>query len=140
VSCCAGKCCAAFPYTTTPEKLQKRWQNVRRPLTKREAGWERDDLYIADMLIELPHEEVMDLGQEFDLWKAIDNKPDGSYPMYTCRHWDPSSKLCMAYEKRPRMCAEFPYDKSCEHGCGARAEPHTQIKWLAIRVKQVASK
>lgn len=47
--------------------------------------------------------------------------PDGDEGLYACKVWDPSTRLCMEYERRPRMCRGYPdYGKGgrCEHdGC-----------------------
>ena len=34
---------------------------------------------------------------------------------FTCRHWDPETKLCGIYESRPEMCRDFPDEG--EGGC-----------------------
>lgn len=37
---------------------------------------------------------------------------------FTCRHWDPASRLCTVYDRRPRMCRDYPHARMCDHGCG----------------------
>jgi len=47
---------------------------------------------------------------------------------YTCRHFDPATKNCTAYNERPDMCRNYPYsgakeDGSCKYkGCTRRCE------------------
>lgn len=37
---------------------------------------------------------------------------------FTCRNWDPETKLCGIYEKRPDMCRNFPDEEGCDlPGC-----------------------
>lgn len=38
---------------------------------------------------------------------------------FTCRHWNPETKLCGIYETRPAMCRDFPEkDNPCGNpGC-----------------------
>ena len=61
-------------------------------LRKDPEEWE-DGPYIAAMLI--PQEEPLH---------------------FTCKHHDPESLLCMAYEARPEMCRNFPKKpKDCDN-------------------------
>lgn len=32
---------------------------------------------------------------------------------YSCNYWDSETRLCTAYEHRPKMCSEYPYDGIC---------------------------
>lgn len=37
---------------------------------------------------------------------------------YTCRHYNRKTGDCMAYDRRPKMCREYPYGRGCEYpGC-----------------------
>lgn len=50
---------------------------------------------------------------------------------YTCNYWDKETRLCTAYEKRPLMCSEFPYDGICGV-CGMKgpkAGEEAQLVW-----------
>jgi Fe-S-cluster containining protein len=38
---------------------------------------------------------------------------------FDCRYFDRESRRCIAYDRRPEMCREFPYDGLC-HLCGGR--------------------
>ncbi|NUO50701.1 MAG: YkgJ family cysteine cluster protein [Polyangiaceae bacterium] len=38
--------------------------------------------------------------------------------IWTCAHFDVETRNCGIYEKRPRMCREYPYGRPCElPGC-----------------------
>jgi Fe-S-cluster containining protein len=101
---CLGKCCALFTYTSTPEELrEKPWKG---------DNTQRDNLYIADMLIQLTPEEAQERAERFDTSNK-DNLDYTKVPWYTCKHWDEDTMLCGAYEDRPRMCRDFPYGNVC---------------------------
>lgn len=118
MSGCTGNCCAVFHWSTPPEKLRARWTGVMGPLTEEESRMERDALYIADMLVPLSPSQAIqrfqdfgfapDAGKDFDLRDWLDRDT-----AYTCRHWDEQTKLCTAYEDRPKMCADYPYGQPC---------------------------
>lgn len=38
-------------------------------------------------------------------------------PYFRCVAWDRKTKLCTIYEQRPKLCRDFPYDRTCQH-CG----------------------
>lgn len=85
-------------------------------------SWLRDDRYIADMLIPLTPEEAdarLDrLG--ISTLRFADWHYKESAELFTCRHWDETTRLCTAYESRPAMCSEYPYERPCEW-CGKDA-------------------
>lgn len=110
---CEGKCCSVFTYTSTPEQLRiEPWRGTQS---------QRDNLYVADMLIPLTAEEAKERSLRFDVSGAED-RDYSKLQWYTCRHWDESTMLCTAYEDRPPMCREFPYGKPCDHGCAYEIE------------------
>jgi Fe-S-cluster containining protein len=104
---------------------------------------------IADMLIEitpaeaaarleaagavLPEDENLNMVK----WAEGIEQAGGHYPLYTCRHWDPQTKLCTVYDERPAMCRDYPYDGRCNADCACSYTPptETRTKWQAIRVK-----
>lgn len=65
------------------------------------------------MLIPLTREEATERAREFDLF--ADTSEWGDFTAYKCRHWDENTTLCTAYDERPRMCAQYPYGKACQH-------------------------
>lgn len=46
------------------------------------------------------------------------DKSDEGLSRYTCKAWDPETKLCTVYDTRPGMCERFPHDMTCWI-CGA---------------------
>jgi Fe-S-cluster containining protein len=40
---------------------------------------------------------------------------------FRCTAWDPETRLCTIYERRPKLCREFPYRDPCPH-CGLEPE------------------
>jgi Fe-S-cluster containining protein len=111
---CSGVCCAAFPWKRSPAQL------VVYPA---EAGGstQAESRYIADMLVPLSPEQAKARHERFGVGYARTEYgravASGRY-WYTCKHWNEDTKLCGAYDDRPMMCREFPYDNECEHGCG----------------------
>lgn len=115
VSGCDGRCCSVFNYSATLDELRARDTDEAR--------------YLVDMLIPLTPEQAKERALRFgatpppgytlDQWAAAGQA-------YTCRHWDEDTRLCTAYETRPKMCSDYPYARRCEHGCGCYA-PQTVI-------------
>lgn len=104
---CSGACCAVFyiPHTI---------RDFKRRVAK---GGIEDGEYIADMLIPLTVEQARERAARFGSNPRILKKKEGHH--FTCRHWDEETRLCGAYDSRPRMCAEYPYGDVCElaDGC-----------------------
>lgn len=90
MSRCTGHCCRAFPLSCTLEEL-------RAPDTKL-----IDAAFVADMLIPLGKRPG----------------PSGELrEVYTCRHLSAGGD-CTVYERRPRVCWEYPYSRECNvEGC-----------------------
>lgn len=42
---------------------------------------------------------------------------DAEWVSFTCRNWDPDTRLCLIYDQRPAMCSRYPYDGVCGY-CG----------------------
>lgn len=107
---CDGRCCAVFYFPSSPAQI-------------RAKGFKRyvDGKTISRMLVPLDREAAKKRIEAFsisppggtDEW--ID-RAEGS--IYTCKHWDEDSRLCTIYDKRPQMCADYPYRGTCQHGCG----------------------
>lgn len=91
---CTGKCCQEFVIGNHDS-----YEEIAKRSNERDVG--DPNKQIADMLI------VTDYYNQEDV------------PRFTCRYWDPHSRLCTNYEKRPRMCSDYPYRVECPH-CGAR--------------------
>lgn len=85
----------------------------------RQRGWP-DDAFLADMLIGLTSEEAQERVERFEVtlpegYTAAEWGDAGS--IYTCRHWNEQTRLCGAYGDRPKMCADYPYGRQCQHDC-----------------------
>lgn len=122
---CRGACCALFPlappadWDETPERRYIRDMLI--PLTEEEAVARYARLGYGDRL---PWEPAR-LGPEQTLW--------------TCRHWDEQTRLCTAYEARPRMCRDYPYTGACERdACSYAAPPDVEKSWRAYYARQAA--
>lgn len=104
---CAGACCSVFPMSHSALQMMARG-----------ASTDPEATYILDMLIPLTRDEARErtarLGYE---WPERD-WPEGAYDLFTCRHWDEATRLCTAYDSRPKMCSNYPYGPTCERGCG----------------------
>jgi Fe-S-cluster containining protein len=46
---------------------------------------------------------------------------------FACRYFDKETRRCIAYDRRPAMCREFPETGTCGH-CGGRFAPGTHVK------------
>jgi Fe-S-cluster containining protein len=110
---CAGYCCAVFTFTSTPAQIRERIA---------EKKCSRDDPMLADMLIPLSFEDAQARAAEFHLPSSPAIAEVARWtedtPLYTCKHWDETTRLCTIYESRPMMCRDFPYGRECGHGCG----------------------
>jgi Fe-S-cluster containining protein len=106
---CSGACCAVFPLSLTYDRLRDRWP------------WITDGDFILDMLVPLDLVAAAERSIEFDGQLTL--TPGREY--FTCRHWDPDTRLCTVYDQRPDMCRRYPYRNGCDHGCsvvGKRTE------------------
>lgn len=98
---CSGACCAVFYIPHTMGDLQR----------KAAKGELQDGAYIADMAIPLTVEEARARAAKFGGNPRILKRNAGHH--FTCRHWDEKTKLCTAYDARPKMCSEYPYGEVC---------------------------
>lgn len=111
---CRGDCCAVFTFLDVDHP---RFPRIR------------DAEFLADMLIPLSLIEAAErmdrLGVEphwsdssaFDWDGRSLSQPERR--LMTCRHWDETTRLCTAYENRPEMCRDYPYDDAaCDYQCG----------------------
>jgi Fe-S-cluster containining protein len=116
---CDGKCCAVFP-------LQKG------AIERLNAGGNgADGPFIIDMLIPLTRAQARRRAARFGFrlpWRRLP-KSD----LFTCRHWNETTRLCGVYSRRPRMCRDYPYDKGCDHpDCCYVASQRTRARWRRI--------
>lgn len=59
--------------------------------------------------------------ERMDVCPLSGNKLGKIHRLYSCRHWDEHSGLCRAYDQRPTMCRNFPYEGKCVI-CGKKSE------------------
>jgi Fe-S-cluster containining protein len=88
---CSGNCCSEFYLPFDKEAIAL--------IT--DAPGETEIAYIKDMVIHLT-----------DFVNPVNGDKGG---LYTCKHWNSVTKLCKEYEKRPRMCRDYPYGKKCQY-------------------------
>ena len=115
---CPGHCCAVF-----------RLQHSQSELIEKAKTGDRDDKYIADMVVPLTDEEVVNRSKAY----GFDYKPNTEGHDFTCRHWDEESMLCKEYDDRPVMCADYPYEKDCGRGCSYKPEPDVIERYKSMR-------
>lgn len=105
---CTGACCAVFTIGDVADPAS--WDSVV------------DGPYIRDMLIPLTREEALERAERFGA--PLDQAdPTPGWSPHTCRHFDDETRLCTAYEQRPKMCRDYPYASGCHHGCGFCSAP-----------------
>lgn len=94
---CGGQCCRGFYIGFDVRAYGLKYQEIVNwrdydPVNNVLEPWMVEHVTIAEMLVPLMQE------------------PD-EMPLYTCRNLDTATGLCTIYERRPRMCSEYPaYD------------------------------
>lgn len=116
---CGGHCCQKFFLPFSPTELHEAYKvwhdNHERPTMSMEAA-PRPKLYsdiwlIYPMVIPLGHFEEPPIRQIVPV--------HGSGYWYSCKNWDPKTKLCTIYDDRPAMCRDYPYQQGCNYqACG----------------------
>lgn len=141
MSRCTGHCCERFNLPYSMGELQRYAQAIReeKSLFILDNGKEKftpsngeEILQVANMII---FKEWSKIGMDGNLiGKLIEAKSsietlesrgfrideDGDLitPIYTCKHFDMTTRNCTNYENRPTMCRDYPYDRKCDHkGC-----------------------
>lgn len=115
---CAGACCSVFP-------MHKDF-----PMFTRKTPATGDQAYILDMLIPLTRRQAVARSRR--LGYPDPPKYGPKYGLFTCKHWNEETRLCGDYENRPKMCADYPYGRACERGCGFTTErAHDGWEWDA---------
>lgn len=136
---CDGRCCAVFPLSwgVMGEDGIATWLD--------EGHTTEERAFIADMLIPLNKIEATqrwaDMGYTEPLALLEDDRP-----LWTCRHWNTETRLCDAYEQRPKhLCADFPYGDACHHKSCNYRQPISYLvgkahrEWEALSGPQVGS-
>jgi Fe-S-cluster containining protein len=111
---CQGNCCVTFVYGM-----------LKHEETANEERSDYDGIFIKDMLVPLSNADaearyrrLIPLEQQVQLHLDHFANPENEGLYYMCRHWDEQTRLCTAYNSRPRMCSDYPYGRPCEHNCG----------------------
>lgn len=93
---CSGHCCERFNLPYSPEEFERK-------LKEHQSGRInlKDIEIIQPMLVYLGVSDVYCNGEKMN---------GGETHFYTCKHY--SAGNCGIYDKRPRMCSEFPYEDS----------------------------
>lgn len=100
---CGGRCCSDFVISQTPEEIGWRYTwGVARILAGEDGPEDWESVTVAEMVVRI-------------------DEDDERGPRYTCANLLPSG-LCGAYDRRPRMCRDYPgygIGGSCDQ-CGFR--------------------
>lgn len=121
MSRCIGHCCRLFYAPTTPEKITR----CQEAAVKREQG----EPFPVDLTLPRDHETILDMlipvrpvvegetppGQKtykIDRWGSKEGW------LFRCKHFDEESHDCRIYDRRPKMCRDYPYGEPCDfEGC-----------------------
>lgn len=96
---CIGACCCALVQSENKTSL-------RAILGEQTVENEQERTYIDDMLYPISEREVQRRFRRY--YGATGGVTGGGEQAYACRHWNPKTKLCKAYEQRPNMCRGYP--------------------------------
>lgn len=110
---CNGDCCVAF---RVPFDLVA--------LARGDVGAKdiEEAATMAGMLIPLTVDEANARQREHVRGELTGFTAADEGHLYACRHWNPETRRCGAYEDRPPMCSTFPYGRPCRYGCDERGE------------------
>lgn len=116
MSGCTGACCVAFCVSSNSA------EGIADRVTPKGDGH-----VLEDMLIEISEgEAVLRLAAFGGNVKGV--RPGGGRPWFKCRHWDEGTRLCRIYERRPKMCRDYPHGEGkCEHGCSCAGAPRGKV-------------
>lgn len=106
VGACTGACCAAFYLPTSHAEYENGY------LSKRILEGQQ----IQNMVLPIGADEAQERIEQFG---GVPFPTDNDY-MYACRNWSHSDRRCKIYERRPKMCSDYPYGTACHH-CGETA-------------------
>lgn len=73
-----------------------------------------DGYFIREMLVPITDAEAR---AKHRGWGFANWEPDKGEAYFTCRHWDPTTRLCTVYDDRPQMCRDHPRG-ACKFRCG----------------------
>lgn len=100
ISRCTGHCCEKFTLPYSPAELR---------LIHNGKG-------VAELISGKVNFDWKDLQQIVLMVKSISKEWTPSMPnLYSCRNFDAATRNCLIYDRRPRMCRNFPYGRKCPH-------------------------
>lgn len=100
---CGGNCCRAFTISV-PDGFA--WIDA----VRQDPDASKENRTIADMLVPLGTYRTHPLNGKFY---------DRPNQIWTCRHFDPETRLCRSYDDRPEMCRTYP-SRWSDNLCGFR--------------------
>lgn len=111
---CTGHCCRGFTLPRTPDALRD-FEGF--------LGRRGDDVFVvADMAVflgRIPMRDALVTAYARHRNLIHGDADDFGIDLWTCRHFDQSSGNCGIYDRRPRMCRDFPYGDPCPFAdCG----------------------
>lgn len=137
---CTGRCCLSFDLPMSPGTLR-----IMALAAQHGRGVESPDGYRTVIRSSSGYnirvgsrEEAILIGT---MTQFIGQASTGAH-LYTCAHFDQASRNCTIYERRPRMCSDFPYGRTCTfsdcewdevRGRIAKSREVVPRGWLAIR-------
>jgi Fe-S-cluster containining protein len=96
---CTGECCRKFPVN------------------------DMSSVEITEMVLEERNSCHLILGAMLVPLHEVSDQTKS--PLFTCRHWDTTTKRCLIYNYRPVMCRDYPYGMPCKTcGGGGSKEPY----------------
>lgn len=110
-------CCAAFYFSSSHEEVATR------------APQDADDYTLKEMLVPITSpRELRERREEFGLPPM--KIPKDTSHFFKCNKWDEETGLCTIYERRPKMCRDYPYEGKCDYGCSFRPPPNVIQQYI----------
>lgn len=124
---CTGECCRMITINADPERIAimaARWSEARKKGLAR--GPLADPEFVVANFVLVRYSKF-----HADTGNLVHGKPEAQY---RCSQWDGSTKRCMSYEERPRLCRAYGMEKhqQCPRAdCTLKpyAEWHAQHRW-----------
>lgn len=110
---CGGRCCFTIPYTHDLVDIRgflAAGDVTMLSGTKKEQEKNLEEFkFISENWVQLPVIEAKKTAT-YDIpgWST----EDGNSHYYNCTQWDPDTKKCCAYDRRPPNCRGFPFFES----------------------------
>ncbi len=117
---CTGACCMAFPLPEDPGGLWKRYDHWLRHRHGLQQQGDDDvplliDIHIIAPMVEYLGYQTTPMYEVAESARALTTAGKTQPHWYRCKLFDQDTRLCTIYERRPRMCRDYPYGKPCEY-------------------------